>query len=239
MKLRKNSFLTIYLLVVFSVHILGFGFPQEKGSTESQPRKLSKKEKKFCKTAKMLIDKEKFNDVIELSDKEIGDDPKNAIYYQTKGLAYVLKYLDSGVNLPWIGKCFGCKSCTKNAVNAFRAAKKLDPKNEDKAIASIVLAHVVKKDLIEAKKVFEPAMKKHKDSLLLNYVGIEYYKEIGDEPSSRICKNFVSKHNPEYDGKPVFAGLTLLTIATIAKILAAAIIVGYFAGYTTRVMQRN
>jgi tetratricopeptide (TPR) repeat protein len=225
MKLRKNSFLTVLVLVVFSTQVLLSACNNSPGKEQGE---LSEKEKEFYKIACKLIDEKEFADVIELSDKNIKKEPNNAMYHQFKGLALVLKYADS--TIPFIT----CKSCIKDAVQEFYKAKDLDPENEDKALAAIVLAYLVNKELDQAKEIFEPAIKKFPKSPHLNYVGIQYYEKISDKSNSMVCKNFVAENNPEYNGKPVFGGIALvISVGTLVKILTAAIIISYIKGFKT------
>ena len=223
---KKKFVLTILILVFFSFQVIGAAYPQSNGSTGNKQGKLSKIEKTFYKKACKLIDEEEFDEVVELSEAYIRNDPANAMYHQFKGLALVLEYADS--KAPWIT----CRSCIKDAVQEFHIAAKLDPANEDRALAAVVLAYVVYKEIDKAREVFVPAIKKYPDSIHLNYVGIKYYEMAGDKSGSMICKNFVSEKNPEYKGKPVFAGVTLLiTVGTLVKVLTMAIIVSFVAGF--------
>jgi tetratricopeptide (TPR) repeat protein len=220
MIIRKNSVLTIVVLVLFSIQVFCSSVPQD------EKKGLTEKEKEFYLAANKLIDEEEFADVIELADKYMNNDPDNAIYHQFKGLALVLKYADALA--PWLT----CKSCIKDAVQEFQIAIKLDPVNEDRAMAAMVLAYVVSKDIDKAREIFEPAIKKYPGSIHLNYIGIKYYEMKEDKSRSMVCRNFVAENNPEYDGKPVFAGVALvISVGTLVKILTAAIIVSYIAGF--------
>jgi tetratricopeptide (TPR) repeat protein len=220
---KKKSILTIAVLVLFSIQVIGYSQMDSSGKKSVE---LNKVEKEFYVAANKLIDEEEFADAIELSDEYIRNDPTNAMYHQFKGLALVLKYADDILPL------LTCKSCIKNAVQEFQIARTLDTVNEDRALAGVVLAYVVYKELDKAKEVFEPAIKKYPGSIYLNYVGIKYYEKTGDKSSSLMCKNFVAKNNPVYNGKPVFGGISLvITVATLVKVLTAAVIISFISGF--------
>jgi hypothetical protein len=224
---KKNRWnLAILVLVLFSVQVVGAAYPRADDSPGKKPGEMSKAEKAFYQEAWKLIDGEKYKDVIELSNESIRNDPANAMYHQFKGMGLVLKYADDDLSL------VTCGSCIKDAVQEFHIAAKLDPANEDRALAGVVLAHVVDNEIHKAGEVFEPVIKKYSGSIHLNYVGIKYYEMAGDKSSSLICKNFVAEKNPEYEGKPVFAGLTLIiSVGTLVKMLTAAVIISYIAGF--------
>jgi tetratricopeptide (TPR) repeat protein len=226
MTLKRNSFLTVFVLVIFCIQVFCSTSPQD------EKKGLDEKEKEFYLAANKLIDEEEFADVIELADKYMSNDPDNAMYHQFKGLALVLNYADSTLaKIPLI-KDLASKSNIKKAVKEFELARKLDPENEDRALAAIVLAYVVTKDIDKAREIFEPAIKKYPGSIHLNYIGIKYYEMKEDKSRSMVCRNFVAENNPEYNGKPVFAGVALvITVGTLVKILTAAIIVSYIAGF--------
>jgi tetratricopeptide (TPR) repeat protein len=220
MTLKRNSLLTIIVLVIFSIQVFCSSVPPD------EKKGLTEKEKEFYLAANKSIDEKKYDEVIKLSDKYIQNEPDNAMYHQFKGLALVLIYADALA--PWLT----CKSCIKDAVQEFQIAIKLDPVNEDRAMAAMVLAYVVSKDIDKAREIFEPAIKKYPGSIHLNYIGIKYYEMKEDKSRSMVCRNFVAENNPEYDGKPVFAGVALvISVGTLVKILTAAIIVSYIAGF--------
>jgi tetratricopeptide (TPR) repeat protein len=220
MTLKRNSLLTIIVLVIFSIQVFCSSVPPD------EKKGLTEKEKEFYLAANKSIDEKKYDEVIKLSDKYIQNEPDNAMYHQFKGLALVLKYAASIA--PWLT----CRSCINNAVQEFQKAAERDHANKDRALAAMVLAYVVSKDIDKAREIFEPAIKDFPGSIHLNYVGIKYYEMKKDKSRSLLCKNFVAENNPEYNGKPVFGGLTItITVATLVKVLTAAIIVSYIAGF--------
>jgi len=226
MILKRNSFLTVFVLVIFCIQVFCSSVPKD------EKKGLNEKEKEFYLAANKSIDEKEFGDVIALSDEYMKNDPDNAMYHQFKGLALVLKYADSTLaKIPLI-KALASKSNLKEAIKEFELAQKLDPDNEDRALAAIVLAYVVSDDIEKAQEIFEPAIKKYPDSIHLNYIGIKYYEMKEDKSRSMVCQNFVAENNPEYNGKPVFAGVALvISVGTLVKVLTAAIIVSYITGF--------
>ena len=225
---KKKSILTIVVLVLFITQVVGSA-NRQMDSSEKKTGELDKKGKEFYLAANKLIDEKKFDEVITLSDEYIKNNPNNAMYHQFKGLALVLKYASSILSKIGFGK-----SKIRDAVSEFQIAQNLDPENEDKALAAMVLAHVVSKEIEKAKEIFEPAIKKYPESIHLNYVGIKYYEMMKDKSNSMICRNFVAENNPEYNGRPVFGGVALvISVGTLVKVLTTAIIISYVAGFKT------
>ena len=85
-------------------------------------------------------------------------------------------------------KDLASKSNIKEAIKEFELARKLDPENEDRALAAIVLAYVVSNEIEKAQEIFEPAIKKYPGSIHLNYIGIKYYEMKEDKSRSMVCR---------------------------------------------------
>lgn len=224
---KKKLLFKVIIWVLFCTQVIGTSILQASASPELKSKTLSKSEKEFCLKANKLIDEEEYEVTIKLAEEYIKDDPNNAMYHQFKGLALVLDYADS-----YIPVFVRSKAPIEQAIKEFEISQKFDPENEDKALAAMVLAYVVSKQTDRANEIFEPAIKKYPQSIHLNYVGIKYYELTGSKSNSMVCKNFVSENNPEYNGKPVFAGVALvISMGTLIKILTTAIIVSYVAGF--------
>lgn len=229
----KKDFISKHLCVIVAVSLIfsiccnntnNNSASQRNDSQGKIVRKLTDREEEYFSKLNELLGKDKFEKVIELSNKYLEKDFDNAIYHQFKGLAYVYKYEKTLI--------FPSKSYIEKAVNEFQLAKELDSLNEDKATAGITLAYIASKDFNKAKDVFEPALKKYPKSIHLNYVGIKYYEKIDDKSMSLACSSFVAENNPQYNGKPVFIGIgVVLSLSALLKILTSAIVVGYVTGY--------
>jgi tetratricopeptide (TPR) repeat protein len=225
---------------VLCTQVIGAAYYSGASSEKLKSGEMKTIKKKFNRDARKLMDMKEFDQMLALSEKYIKKYPKEALFHQFKGLALVMRYADNKLTRSKATAWMVGESDIKKAISEFETARKLQPANEDKALAAKVLAYIVSNNMEKAASVYEPAIIKYPKSVHLKYVGIKYYDNKKLPALKAECEKFIKDTDPYYDGKPVFGGIGIaVSLWSLVKILTTAIITAYVAGFERGRRMRN